>query len=231
MSPVSQSDRSFDQIAVNFDRFAELVGGPLNQYLDSVFPPAGKRAIDLGCGSGHHAAMLAGRYREVVGVDISAPMLEIARARRAFANVSYAERDLRSVRPDTDGTFDLVLSAYALHHVDDLEQALRGIRDLLAPGGRVVLVDNVASRSAVPRGWFVRQAVQILAGDLLRRRRPAPEALELFRLNTHPAWLDHVTSDQFLTPTEFEQRYGSVFPGGRCTDLYRARAMHWDAAK
>jgi SAM-dependent methyltransferase len=224
----SSSSDSFDAYAESFDRFAELVGEPLDTYLASVFPSRGARAVDLGCGTGRHATLLAAGFRQVVGVDISAPMLQIARRRRNPPNVTYQERDLRTLRPDSDGTFDLVFSSYALHHVDDLDATLIGIRELAAPGGRVVLVDNVAPRPAVPRRWFVKEAVRILAADLVRRRRPPGEAWELFRLNTHPAWLDHLTSDRFLSPAGFQERYGSVFPGARYTDLYRARALCWD---
>jgi SAM-dependent methyltransferase len=221
--------RSFDQLAVSFDRFAELAGGPLDAYLESVLPDRGERAVDLGCGTGRHAAMLASRYHQVLAVDIAAPMLQLARDRRGLPNITYARRDLRSVRQDTDGTFDLILSTHALHHVDDLEQTLLGIRELCAPGGRVVLLDNVAPTPAVPRRWFVKEAVRALAGDLLRRRRPPAEALELYQLNTDPAWLDHLTTDRFLSPEEFGQRYGKVFPGASYTDMYRARALCWQA--
>ncbi len=220
---------SFDQIAEVFDRFAELVGGPLEQYLETVFPPHGDRALDLGCGSGRHSTMLAARYRQVLAVDISQPMLQIAQARRARPNITYQHRDLCEVRVDTDGHFDLVFSVNTLHHVSDLEQALHQIRDLVASGGRIVLVDNVASRPAISRRWFIAEAMRGLALDLLRRRRPVPEAFELFRLNIHPGWLDHITSDRFLSRAEFAQRYGSVFPGARYHDLYFARAMCWDA--
>jgi SAM-dependent methyltransferase len=221
---------SFDQLAVHFDRFAELVGGPLDEFLESMLPPAGgERAVDLGCGTGRHAALLAAHYRQVLAVDISEPMLDLAQARRGLANVAYQECDLRKVRADTDGVFDLVVSAYALHHLDDLDQALWGIRELAAPGGRVVLIDNVAPRPAVPRRWFIGEAVRTLGLDLLRRRRPVNQAWELFRLNTDPGWLDHLTTDRFLNPTQFARRYGQVFPGARFTDLYRSRAMCWDA--
>jgi SAM-dependent methyltransferase len=225
---ISRRTHLFDELAESFDRFAELVGGPLNDYLDAVFPPEGERAVDLGCGTGHHALMLAPRYHHVLAVDISTPMLNLARDRRSRPNITYQERDLRTVHPDTDGTFDLILSTHALHHVDDLDQTLLGIRELCAPGGRVVLVDNVAPTPAVPRRWFVRQAVRTLAGDLLRRRRPAAEAVELYRLSTDPAWLAHLVSDRFLSPTEFTKRYAAVFPGAQFTELYRARAMCWE---
>jgi SAM-dependent methyltransferase len=222
--------RSFDQLAESFDRFAELLGGPLDAYLQSLLPEGGgERAVDLGCGTGRHAALLAARYRQVLAVDVSAPMLTLARTRRHLPRITYQERDLQSVRADFDGTFDLVLSAYALHHVDDLEQTLRGIRELVAPGGRVVLIDNVAPTSAVPRRWFVGEAVRILLGDLARHRRQFGKAWELFRLNTDPAWLDHLTADRFLSLEQFAQRYGAVFPGASFAALYRARAMCWDA--
>lgn len=220
---------SFDACAEVFDRLGELIGGPLREYLETVLRDRGERAADLGCGTGRHAAMLAGRYREVLGVDLSEPMLQIAVQRHASAGVRFVRRDLRDLRPERDGRFDLVLSAHTLHHVDDLDATLERIRGLVAPRGRAVLVDNVAARPAVPRRWFLAEAVRALGFDLALRRRPSREALELFRLSTHPAWLDHVTADRFLSPAEFDRRYGRVFPGARYTDLYRARAMCWDA--
>jgi SAM-dependent methyltransferase len=216
-------------MAEHFDRFAELVGGPLDEFIDSQLPEGGgQRAVDLGCGTGRHAALLARRYRQVVAVDVSAPMLELAMARRGLANIDYQQRDLCEVRADTDGAFDLVLSAYALHHLDDLDEALHAIRALIAPGGRVMLIDNVAPTPQVSRRWFVSEAIRTLAADLLQRRRPPGQAWELLRLNLDRAWLDHLTSDRFLSPQQFADRYGEVFPGATFTDLYRARTICWE---
>jgi hypothetical protein len=44
--------QSFDQLPAVFDRFAELVGGPLTAYLTPLLPARGGRAVDLGCGTG-----------------------------------------------------------------------------------------------------------------------------------------------------------------------------------
>ena len=217
-----QSAQSFDAFAETYDRLASLSAGFVRSFIESVLPEEGRRAVDLGCGTGHHAAILATRFEEVLAVDISSPMLEIARARRALPNISYELRDLRDVSPEKDGCFDLVFSASTLHHVPDLDGALHRIRDLLIPGGRVVLLDNVSLKPAVPRWWFRREALRRFVGDLSGRRRPLREAIEVLRLQTHPAWLDHVTSDRFLSPSEFRHRYGDIFPGGRFTDLYRS---------
>lgn len=222
-----QSAQSFDAFAETYDRLASLSSGSTRSLLESVLPEAGHRAVDLGCGTGHHATILATRFEEVLGVDISPPMLEIARARRAAPNISYELRDLQDVSPEKDGRFDLVFSAFTLHHVPDLDAALHRIRSLLNPGARVVLLDNVAPKPAVPRWWFRREALRRFAGDVVARRRPLPEAVEMLRLLLHPAWLDHVTSDRFLSPSEFRQRYGNVFPGGDFTDLYRSCVLTW----
>ncbi len=201
--------RSFDHMAEHFDRFAELVGSQLDEFLESRLPAGGgQRAVDLGCGTGRHATLLAARYQQVLAVDVSASMLQLAQARRSLPAITYRQRDLREVRADTDGVF---------------------IRELVAPGGRVVLIDNVAPRSAVPRRWFICEAIRMLVLDLVRRRRPPREAWELLRLNVDPGWLDHLTSDRFLNPQQFAERYRAIFPGAQITGLYRARALCWDA--
>jgi SAM-dependent methyltransferase len=219
--------RSFDQLPAVFDRFAELVGEPLRQYLLARLPDRGGRAVDLGGGTGQHAALLAERYDEVLAVDVSAPMLAYAREHRPRGNVWYERRDLREVTADTDGRFDLVLSTHTLHHVPDLDATLAQIRRLLRPGGQAILVDNVDPRRQVPRSWFVKEAARGLVGDVLLHRRPVAVAVEVCRLSMHPAWLDHLVSDVFLTPAEFADHYTAAFPGAEITPMYRSCAMHW----
>ncbi len=218
--------RTFDHLPAVFDRFAELNGAPLIDYVGARLPLHGRRAVDLGAGTGLHSQLLAMAFTDVLAVDISAPMLAYARARRPAPNIRYEQRDLREVTLDSDGAFDLVFSAYALHHIEDLDQTLR---QLCTPGGQVIVVDSVDPRRRVPRGWLRSQARRALAADLLHRRRPRSEALEAYRLATHPAWMDHVSTDLFLAPEEFTQQYTAVFPGAEITPLYRSRALHWRA--
>jgi SAM-dependent methyltransferase len=219
--------RSFDHLPAAFDRFAELVGCPLTDYIRRHLPPRGRRAVDLGCGTGQHAWLLSRVFGEVLAVDISAPMLQFAEQHRPAPNVRYQQRGLTEVTAEHDGQFDLVLSTHTLHHVPDLPAALRQIRSLLAPGGQAILVDNVDPRHQAPRAWFRAEARKALLIDLRRRRRPIREAIEVYRLSTHPGWLSHLSSDVFLTPAEFEAVYGAVFPGAEFTPMYRTIAMHW----
>ena len=59
------------------------------------------------------------------------------------------------------------------------------------------------------------------------RGRPLREACELLRLQLHPDWLDHQTTDRLLPPAEWEAIGRRVLPGSSFTPLHRALALHW----
>lgn len=226
--PATSTDpQSFDHLPARYDRIAALLGAELRAWLLFHLPPTGDRAVDLGCGTGVQTAMLAERFREVLAVDLSGPMVDFARRRRPEPNVTYAQRDLRAVEPATDGRFDLVFSAYTLHHVDEFPSALYRIRSLLRPGGRVLLVDLVDDRPLVPRAWFRRRAWQTFGDDLRHRRRPAREAVELLRLQLDRDWLDHQTTDRLRPAEDWDAHCRAVFPGATIAPLDRARALAW----
>lgn len=219
--------QSFDHLPHIYDRFAELVSVELHTYLRFRLPRMAGRAVDLGCGSGVHTALLARHYQEVLSVDLSEPMLAVARQRRPGTNVRYEHRDLADVTPYNDGQFDLVFSAFTLHHVPDLELALVEMRRLVRPGGQLVVVDVVDDRRQVSRAWFRREAIRTFLGDLTGRRRPVREAWELLGLQLHPDWLAHQTTDRLLPPAEWEAIGRRVLPGSSFTPLHRALALHW----
>lgn len=219
--------QSFDHLPALYDRFATLVETELHTYLRFRLPRAGGRAVDLGCGTGVHSAVLAEHFTEVLAADLSAPMLTYARRRRPRTNIRYEHRDLADVTPYRDGQFDLVFSAYTLHHVPDLELALIEMRRLVRPGGQLVVVDVVDKRRDIPRAWFRREAFRGFLGDVRGRRRPLPEAWELLRLQLHPDWLAHQSTDKLLPPAQWEATGRRVFPDCAFTPLHRALALHW----
>jgi SAM-dependent methyltransferase len=160
----------------------------------------------------------------VIGIDLSAPMIGLATARRPRPNIAYRHADLMDFG-DPDG-FDLVLSVNTLHHLPDLDGALDHLRRLTRPAGLVVLADCVARRPTLPRWWFAGGAVRDLLVDLARR--PA-HARQLWGLRTDPAWLDHVTRDRYLSRAAFERRYAQAFPGAHFQPLGGFHAMRWHA--
>jgi SAM-dependent methyltransferase len=216
--------QSFDRVAEDYDRLHELIGDHVGDWLPEVLPTSGRHALDVGCGGGRHAVILAERFAQVDAVDLSGPMVELARTRRARPNISYRQTSLLDV--EGPGWYDFVLSAATLHHLPDLGAALRHVKTLVAPGGRAVLVDIISPWPANPRWWLHGGEVSGLVRNLVRRG-PA-EAWEIYRLSTG-AWLDHRVSDRYLSRARFQQAYGEVFPTARFDRVNRAYGMVWDA--
>ena len=107
--------------------------------LRRVLPDPPARVVDLGCGTGTLSVLLAEEGYDVTGVDVSPEML--ARARRKAPGVQFLEGDAADP-PLEQGAFDVVLSRHVLWAVPDPEQAFGRWTDLLAPGGRIVLVEG-----------------------------------------------------------------------------------------
>jgi ubiquinone/menaquinone biosynthesis C-methylase UbiE len=101
------------------------------------------RAIDIGAGTGLLGLELAGDVGQIVLAEPSAGMLEVAReklASGAWPNASAIRFDLLA-DPAPSPPFDLAVSLLVLHHVADTTDALRAVHALLAPGGRIALLD------------------------------------------------------------------------------------------
>lgn len=217
--------RSFDRLAEDYDRFVSLEGPGLPEWVPPELPRSRRRALDAGCGSGRHSLALASHFDEVVGVDLSAAQIDIARRRRSHSRVRYVVRDLLSVE-DPAG-FDLVFSSTTLHHVADLTTALEHLRGLVAPEGAATLIDCV-SRWRPPRWVYQAGAVREFPGNLARYG--SREARWLYGFQTSRPWLDHLTSETYLSRRAFEARYGAVFPGARFRSDGPTHATIWHDA-
>jgi SAM-dependent methyltransferase len=96
------------------------------------------RVLEVGCGWGELAEWIArDTGAEVVATDLSPRMVELARERGIAATVA----DVQSL-PYDDGTFDVVVAAWMLYHVPDLDRGLGELARVLRPGGRLVAATN-----------------------------------------------------------------------------------------
>ena len=142
-----------------FDEFS-------HRYDDSQFPFSGRseifrrqmqeierriqpRVLDLGCGEGEFLRALSGRIPrvEAMGVDFSERALSVARA--AAPGVEWVRANLDDSLPLNGQLFDVILSAYVLHHWEDADKAhflSRLARCHLSPGG-VILMGDIAFTS------------------------------------------------------------------------------------
>jgi ArsR family transcriptional regulator len=126
---------------------------------------------DLGAGEGTFALLLAERAKKVIAVDTSAKMIEVARdeaLRHGVKNVEYRLGDMEEV-PIEDGKVDLVFFSQSLHHALHPERAVQEAWRILAPGGRIVILDLAKHR--------FEEARELYADEWLGFSEPELEAM------------------------------------------------------
>ena len=115
----------------------------------SLPPVRAPLCVDIACGTGDVAFLLAERYPEgrVEGLDIAGPMLSVARGRNRYRNVRFHRQDMCAIA-FPEGCADIVTGSYALRNAPDLPRAVGEIRRILKPGGTAAFLDFSKPRAA-----------------------------------------------------------------------------------
>jgi demethylmenaquinone methyltransferase / 2-methoxy-6-polyprenyl-1,4-benzoquinol methylase len=159
--------------------------------LAGVIP--GDRALDVCCGTGDLALALAQRGAEVIGLDFSGAMLEIAEKRRRnnlkpqTLNLKFIQGDAQQI-PFPDHSFDIVTVGYGLRNLTDWEAGLAEMCRVAKPGGRLVALDFGRPPNAVWRAvYFAHLKISVpLLGRIFCGNAPA-YAYILESLKRYPA--------------------------------------------
>jgi SAM-dependent methyltransferase len=167
-------------------RFALLMGQYLRELLER-HPITGRRALDLACGTGTLALLLADDGWEVIGLDRSAAMLDQARAKvenmAAQCHVSFVQGDMRALPTDDESpmtkdqashtdtlssfvlrpsSISLVTCVYDslnyLLHEHELAACFEGVARVLAPGG--LLVADMNTRYFLEHDWGTCEVIE-----------------------------------------------------------------------
>src|SRR5579871_2669217 len=112
--------------------------------------------LDLGCGMGQFARYCIDRgAAQVVGVDVSERMLEVARSENAHPQIDYLRAALEDLQLP-EARFDLVVSSLTLHYVEDYAGLVRKVHGWLRPGGAFLFsVEHPISTAYKPmQGWI-----------------------------------------------------------------------------
>jgi SAM-dependent methyltransferase len=156
------------------------------EVLVELLPPRVRRVLDLGTGDGVTLALVLSAFPDAsgVGLDFGDEMLK--HARRRFAGeprVHVQQHDLSEPLPDL-GTFDLVVSSFAIHHLDPPRQrALYGeVFAVLAPGGRFINAEHVDSPTPALHEEFL--------AALGRTRHQDDPSNQLVSTEQHLTWLN-----------------------------------------
>jgi ubiquinone/menaquinone biosynthesis C-methylase UbiE len=155
--------------------FEQALVGPLfrpwaGPLLDDARLAPGDRVLDIACGTGIVARVARERLGPgptIVGVDLSAPMLDVAR--RVAPDIDWREGDAGALPLRTGEQFDVVVCQQGLQFFPDRAQAVREMHRALVPGGRVA-VATWRPDSEVPFGLALREVAERHVGPIADRR-------------------------------------------------------------
>jgi len=131
-------------------RRVKMIGGHLKP---------GMTILELGCGAGYFTKEFARSGADIVAIDVSAELLEIAKANCPASNVRYEIQDACALTY-SDAAFDSVVGSSILHHLE-IETALREIRRVLKAGGTIYFTEpnmlnpQIAVQKNIP--WIKRK--------------------------------------------------------------------------
>ncbi|MEO8889133.1 MAG: class I SAM-dependent methyltransferase [Jatrophihabitantaceae bacterium] len=213
---------SFDQRCIDYarDRFEHVAGRAGWPY---------RTSLELGCGTGFFTLnlKLAGVLEDGHVTDLSPGMVEVAQQNARSLGFEVQGRVADAERlPYEDDSFDLVIGHAVLHHIPDVELALREVLRVLKPGGRFVFAgeptrhgDYVARRLSRLTWWAATRATRWSA--LSGWRRPQPELDESARAAALEAVVDlHTFAPAELAATA--RRAGAAEVGVRTNELLAA---------
>jgi ubiquinone/menaquinone biosynthesis C-methylase UbiE len=216
-----------------FDKIAESLNDMHARVAETLAVGADDAALDLGCGTGRVAELLAARGATVTGIDLAPALIETAKERAAARGlaIDYRVGDCENLTGIDDETFDAVGSAVGIMFAPDHEAAAAELARVTKPGGRLALANWIpgpgvqdifkvmapfqpAPPPSVPFDWGDESRVTELLGDAFELAF-APQVNTVTYESGEDYWQD------------FSQNYGptrSLYEslGDRGEELHRA---------
>ena len=133
--------RMFDGVAKRYDFMNSVMSGGQDRAwraatVAAIAPLHGERVLDLAAGTSRSSAAIAEHGARVTAADLSFGMLSEGLSQ--FPHLDFVNADALAL-PFPDDTFDAVTISYGLRNIDDTAAALRELRRVTKPGGRVVV--------------------------------------------------------------------------------------------
>jgi 2-polyprenyl-3-methyl-5-hydroxy-6-metoxy-1,4-benzoquinol methylase len=198
-NPLNLTDtkRQFDAVAIEYDFMAETFH--VADFFLEHLPKGRQRALDLGCGSGCMVHELSQHFEQVIGIDLSHGLLEIAQAKRMQQNILYCQMDLYHC--GLQQGFDFIISKNVFHHLSNIPDILKQVKMMLKPEGRLILTDLISERETPAQIVYYMGAVQEYVPNVLHYGWEIAQRIFRFRLSKH--WLSHLASDRYLSGCTF----------------------------
>lgn len=202
---MSSLEADFNRLAL-LDEEGWTANNHYHNYLLKHVPQNSENALEIGCGTGAFARLLAKRSKRVTALDLSLEMIRIARARsNTIHNLEFQLADVMTYN-FPESCFDYVCSIATLHHLQQRELLLK-IKKALKPGGVLVVLDLVQSNNVIERILDVTGMGVSVSLRLVRNGRLKPPA------EVRKAWEEHGKHDSYLTLSQVRSLADKILPG------------------
>lgn len=95
--------------------------------------------LEVGCGTGKNTQWLATKCNHVTGVDLSAKMIDVARAKITSSNVSFIQADITTSWSFAKGNYDLITFSLVLEHIENLGPVFEKASNIITKGGTIYI--------------------------------------------------------------------------------------------
>src|SRR4051812_26247523 len=130
--------QAYDEWAVTYDSDRNLTRDLDQQVMQTQLGSLRfDEVIEIGCGTGKNTALLATIARTVQAIDFSAAMIDQARQKSTFDNVTFTVADITGAWPLKDQSADLVTCNLVLEHIEDLSFVFAEAARVLNEGGQL----------------------------------------------------------------------------------------------
>jgi len=228
---IADVDATYDKVSPLYDEvFSDIrVRADEWRWIETRIPQAKTaRILDIGCGNGSLLRTLADRITSGIGVDRSPRMIEKAEQHCAgIENLSFRAIDSPFL-PFPDRSFDMVISLLSFRYLD-WDPIMNEIRRVLAPGGRLFVLDMVTAPvklKEVPQFLFCK------VRNYLQLRRNPRYRKALRRMVTDPSWKTMLTFNPIRAEHELKWYLESRFPGRKVEVLnigWSSRILAFDS--
>ncbi|HET8852781.1 MAG TPA: methyltransferase domain-containing protein [Ktedonobacteraceae bacterium] len=201
-------------IQADFDRLAPLAreswdhNSHYHSFLLQHIPPHSKKALEIGCGTGAFARLLAKRVDHGVALDLSPQMIRLARERsEQYPNIDYHIADVLSWEFPAE-QFDCIVSIATLHHLP-MADMLSKMRDTLKVNGTLIVLDLFQAEGLSD---ILTSIAATLVNIVLQYIKTGHARVPR---NVREAWAEHGRNDSYLTLSQVRRICAAILPGAK----------------
>lgn len=152
----------FGMLAPFYDAITMPISGVRDRVVDVANPGKGSKILDVATGTGGQAFAFAKRGYDVVGVDLTDAMLEVAKKNNRYGNLKFEAADATHLKRFKNNSFDVSCVSFALHDMPSSvrEKVVKEMVRITKPKGTIMIVDYALPKNAIGR-FFVYQFVRL----------------------------------------------------------------------